>query len=137
MSRATTSHLNLTTCQPSHSLTKPSKRILNPEQIEAHQAAARAANPNRARIDELRAEISRLSSEISRLTSDDEKYLNILLFLSGGFDSRVAAAKVMSDQEIGEHMSNLFFEHCKADLDEAILMEALERLGWQPEEDET
>lgn len=124
-------YLNSPTAQP---LTKTPKRIINSEQTEAHLAAARAANPNRERIDQLREQISQLSTEISRLTSDNEKYLNILLYLSGGFDNRVAAAKVMSDVEIAAHMAELFFPHCKADIDEAILMEALERLGWQPEE---
>ncbi len=116
-------------------LTKPTRRILNSEQIAAHQAAARAANPNRLRIDELRAQAKGLFDQAAALTSDEEKYLNILAFLSIDFDSRIAAVKVMSDNELGDHLSNIFFEHATDEMSEAILMEALERIGWEAEDE--
>lgn len=117
-------------------MTKRPLHILNQEQVEAHREAAREANPNKAKIDELREQMSSLSQEISKLVSDDEKYYNILMFLSKDYDSRKAAVSLMSNQEIGEHMSHLFFEHTKGEIDETILMEALERLGWKPDDED-
>lgn len=132
MSRVTTSQSNPMTYL--HSVTKP-HRIINQEQAEAHQAAARAANPNATRIESLRAQSRALSEQAAALTSDQERYWNLMAALSSGFDSKVGAAKVMSDQEIGDHLSNLFFEHTHGEMDEAILMEALDRIGWRAEDD--
>jgi hypothetical protein len=116
-------------------MTKP-KRILSQEQIEAYREDARRRNPNREKIDGIRDEIKKLSGHISELTSDDEKYCNLLMFLSKDFDSRIAATKVMSNQEIGSHLASLFYPMVSNEIDEAILSEALDRLGYDPESDE-
>lgn len=116
-------------------MTKPSRYILNAEQISAHREAARLRNPNAKEIESLRAEIAALSARISGLISEDEKYLNILSALSEDFDSRTAAVKCMEDAEIADHLGELFFEHTRTEVDEAILTEAMTRLGWAAEED--
>lgn len=114
------------------------KRIVNAEQLEAAREAARAANPNLARIDDLRAQIATLSREVGALVSDDEKYCNLMLFLSKDFDSRSAAVRVMSDGEIADHLFGLFIDHAEDEISEAILDEAMARLGhsWDDEEDQ-
>lgn len=117
-----------------NSVTKP-HRIINQEQAEAHQAAARAANPNANRIESLRAQARALHDQASALISDQERYWNLMAALSSGFDSRLAAAKVMSDNELGDHLAALWWESPRGEMEDAILMEALERMGWQPEDD--
>lgn len=107
-------------------------RIINHEQVEAHKEAARLRNPHLNRIESLRAQIKALSDEMSSLISDEEKYYNLLTFLSTDFDSRVAAVKVMTDAELADHLGELFFQHTKTEVDEAILMETLDRLGHAP-----
>lgn len=113
-----------------------SRRILTAEQIEAHREEARLKNPNKEVIDELRKKVKDISIQIGELTSDEEKYCNILLFLCKDFDSKKAAVKVMTNQELGSHLANLFYTHVNNEVDESILNEALERLGYDPESDE-
>lgn len=140
MARATDIRLtDLTTILPTYLvgippfMTKPPRRILPLEQIEAHQRDARAANPNAARIDSLRAQARTLHDQAAALTSDEEKYWNIMTVLSSDFDNRAAAAKCMSDNELAEHLLNLFSDHCIGDMDEHILYEVLDRLGYDDE----
>lgn len=116
---------------PSRS-TDMTKYVLNPEQLEAHRDAARAANPNTLRINELRAQTAALSTEILSLMSEQEKYCNLMMALSASFDSRVAAVSLMSNHEIAEHLYSLFIDQTRNEVDEAVLSEAMTRLGWEP-----
>lgn len=108
--------------------------IISEEQTEAELQAARARNPNRAEIDDLRAQIRALSSRIQPLVSSEETYHALMLVLSKGFDSRVAAVKCMESPEIAHHLYNLFIPHVKSDIDEAVLDEAMARLGYSFDE---
>ncbi len=103
--------------------------------MEAHQRDARAANPHAHEIVILRARAKALYDEAASLTSDAERYWNLMAALTNDFDSRAGAAKVMSNQELGDHLSNLFYEVPRTDMGDAILMEALERIGWRAEEE--
>lgn len=111
------------------------KHILNEEQLMAHREAARAANPNRQLIDDLRTQSRALSDQILSLMSEDERYCNLMMALSAGFDSRVAAVSLMSDGELTGHLYSLFVDHANTPIDEAILDEAIKRLGGLPEDE--
>ncbi len=132
--RAITSHPNLTSSL--NSLTKPKRRIINAEQLQAHLETAKARNPNREKIESLKTQARALFDEAAALTSDDEKYYNLLSLLSTDFDSHAAAAKCMEPRELGDHLTNLLWDHLKTPMSEAIFMEVLERIGWADDETE-
>jgi len=108
------------------------KFIINAEQIDAHRESARLCNPNRAKIEELKAQANAIWAQISPLISEDEKYYNLMMGLAT-FDEKEAAVKCMENNELCEHLANLFFDKTEGELDEAILSEALERLGYNTE----
>lgn len=109
--------------------------ILNKEQLEARRQDVRRSNPNLSRIKEIDDDIRLLSNERAGLISDDEKYLNLMTWMAEDFDSKVAAVKCMDSPELADHLGNLFFEYTSTELDEAILTEAMNRLGWEPEDE--
>lgn len=115
-------------------MTKP-KYIINTEQVEAMQSAAANKNPNKEKIAELKKKASDISSEIFSLMSPDEKWTNLMLALAS-FDDKDAAVSFMSNQELGDHMYNLFAQYTCNSLDSAILDETLKRLGWKIEMEE-
>lgn len=105
--------------------------ILNTEQLEAKRDAARAANPNRAKLDALWAQRLDLANQIHALTSDAERYYN-LLYMLADTDEKAAMAKCMTDNELGAHLIGLCPTH--NEMDQAIVDEVLTRLGYVYEE---
>lgn len=112
-----------------------SKFIINPEQCEARRQELRAANPHKEKIAEIQTKILELATEKADLISNEEKYLNLMLMLAP-FDNKPLAVSFMSNQELGDHLSSLFFDKTENDLDEAILIETLNRIGWKMEDED-
>lgn len=114
-------------------MTNP-KYIINIEQIEAMQDDAANKNPNKDKIVELRVQSKKITDEIMSLMSPQEKWTNLMLALAT-FDNKDKAVSFMSNQELGDHVYNLFSEYCCNSLDSAILDELLKRVGYKYEQD--